>query len=106
MKPERVKKNDRNSFHIRTHKTNSRKIVTKLTYDPAKHKQKVTRKARLLLQQKATPTTKTAPPPCTMKFGSFNVNGLDLEAAWAVGELLKKRGFDVILSLKNNIKIT
>ena len=30
-----------------------------------------------------------------MKFGSFNVNGLNLEAGWAVQQILKTRGFDV-----------
>ena len=31
----------------------------------------------------------------TLKFGSFNVNGLDLEARWAIEQLLTNRGFDV-----------
>ena len=31
----------------------------------------------------------------TLKFGSFNVNGLDIEARWAVEQLLDTRGFDV-----------
>ena len=29
-----------------------------------------------------------------MKFGSFNVNGLNLEAGWAVQQILETRGFD------------
>ena len=89
--------NKRSNFHFskRQNKVNSKKIVDKLTYNPAKHKQKLTRKSRLLLQQKIIPTPKPITPPQTIKFGSFNVNGLDLEAGWAVGELLKHRGFDV-----------
>ena len=31
----------------------------------------------------------------TLKFGSFNVNGLDIKARWAVEQLLNTRGFDV-----------
>ena len=31
----------------------------------------------------------------TLKFGSFNVNGLDIEASWAVQQLLMTKGFDV-----------
>ena len=31
----------------------------------------------------------------SLKFGSFNVNGLDIEARWAVEQLLDTRGFDV-----------
>jgi hypothetical protein len=85
----------------RQEKTNSRKIVNKLTYNPAKHKQKRTKEARLLLQQRVIPNPKPVLPTTTIKFGSFNVNGLDLEAAWAVGELLKQKGFDVqILSVQ------
>ena len=79
----------------RQEKTNSRKIINKLTYNPAKHKQKRTKEARLLLQQRVIPNPKPVLPTTTIKFGSFNVNGLDLEAAWAVGELLKQKGFDV-----------
>ena len=30
-----------------------------------------------------------------VKFGSFNVNGLDIEVAWAVQQILLSRGFDV-----------
>ena len=88
-------KKNKSYFSRRHNKVNSKKIVDKLTYNPAKHKQKLTRKSRLLLQQKIIPTLKPIIPTQTIKFGSFNVNGLDLEAAWAVGELLKNRGFDV-----------
>ena len=33
--------------------------------------------------------------PTIIKFGSMNVNGLDVEATWAVQQLLDHRGFDV-----------
>ena len=91
------KNRDRNKTLVlqRQEKTNSRKIINKLTYNPAKHKQKRAKDARLLLQQRVIPNPKPVLPTTTIKFGSFNVNGLDLEAAWAVGELLKQKGFDV-----------
>jgi hypothetical protein len=106
MEPENTTKKKRNKNHIlaRKNKTDSRKIVNKLTYNPAKHKQKWTKKSRLLLQQKVIPTHRTVTPSTTIKFGSFNVNGLDLEAAWAVEELLKKRGFDVKIKSENSTK--
>ena len=88
-------KKNKSYFSRRHNKVNSKKIVDKITYNPAKHKQKLTRKSRLILQQKIIPTPKPITPTQTIKFGSFNMNGLDLEAAWAVGELLKNRGFDV-----------
>ena len=91
------KNRDRNKTLVlqRQAKTNSRKIINKLTYNPAKHKQKRAKDARLFLQQRVIPNPKPVLPTTTIKFGSFNVNGLDLEAAWAVGELLKQKGFDV-----------
>ena len=77
-------------------KTPSKKIVDKLTYNPLKHKQKVTKTLRQKLQKKNIPPEKPTPHPSpTLKFGSFNINGLDTEAAWAIEELLKHRGFDV-----------
>ena len=45
-----------------------------------------------------------------LKFGSFNVNGLDIEVSWAVQQLLQNRGFDVssplYLTLIKNIILT
>ena len=78
----------RGSCHRNTQrKTASKKIVDKLTYNPLKHKQKVTRALRQKPQKKNIPPEKQAsPPPPTIKFGSFNVNGLDTEAAWAIEE--------------------
>ena len=77
-------------------KIQTTKIMDRLTYSPKKHKQRQVREMRERLQKKAPqPASKPLPPPTKLKFGSFNVNGLDLEACWAVQELLDKRGFDV-----------
>lgn len=85
-----------NHNHYTQRKTASKKIVDKLTYNPLKHKQKVTRALRQKLQKKSIPPEKPASCPSpTIKFGSFNVNGLDTEAAWSIEELLKQRCFDV-----------
>ena len=74
----------------------SKKINDKLTYNPAKHKQQKTRNLRQKLQLRTlSPNPPAPPPPQTIKFGSINVNGLDVEAAWAVEKLLKDRKFDV-----------
>ena len=45
-------------------------------------------------QPVATPSPPQAAPVKT-KFGSFNVNGLDVESSWAVQQLLVNKGFDV-----------
>ena len=39
--------------------------------------------------------SKSDPSVTSMKFASFNINGLDLEANWAVEQLLQTRGYDV-----------
>jgi hypothetical protein len=82
----------------RKEKTKKRtsKIIDRLTYSPQKHKQKITKQLRKSLQARDSATP--GPPPSTptsIKFGSMNINGLDLEATWAVEQLLTKRGFDV-----------
>ena len=85
-KPKQEKRRQQNVYHRQT-KTDSKKIIDRLTYNPGKHKQKQTRALRQKLQQKTIPPVKTTTPPQVIKFGSFNVNGLDLEAAWAVEQL-------------------
>ena len=87
----------RNSLYWknRIKRAQTNKLVDRLTYSPEKHKQKVTRELRKKLQLKATQVTKTKPVSNTLKFGSHNINGLDLESSWAVSELLKTRNFDV-----------
>ena len=79
----------------RMHRARTNKLLDRLTYIPKRHKQKVRRQLRQNLKQKALPPDKPAPPSTSLKYGSFNINGLDLEASWAVEELLNKRGFDV-----------
>jgi hypothetical protein len=83
-------------LHKARHKIQTRKVMDRLTYCPKKHKQRFVKTMRQQLQRKVLPaSSKPLPPPTHIKFGSFNVNGLDLESCWAVQELLEKRGFDV-----------
>ena len=94
--PKSFNRRSTQKFHHR--KADSRKILSRITYNPKKHKQKKTKSLRKQLQQKecqASPSITHVSD--TLKFGSFNVNGLDVEAAWAVEKLLKDRGFDVII---------
>ena len=88
------KPNDRNFLYLKARKKiPSRKIVTRIAYCPNTHKRKTQRQNL----QKSAPSRKpeAVPQSTHLKFGSFNVNGLDLEANWAVEELLNKRKFDV-----------
>ena len=106
------KKNGRNHQHFksRQRKLQTNKVVDRITYNPRKHKQKVTRSLRQRLQASRFPAPGTPHQTTTLKFGSFNLNGLDLETSWAVEELVKKHEFDVssnkyfhlIISLTSN----
>ena len=71
------------------------KLIDRLTYSPAKHKNKKVRELRAKLQKKDPVIDKPEVQDTIIKFGSFNVNGLDLEVGWAREQLLSNRGFDV-----------
>ena len=86
---------NRNSQKVRA-RARTAKLLDRITYSPVKHKQKETRKRLAALQgKKQLPVPKPQDAVPTLKFGSFNINGMDLETGWAVGELLRTRGFDV-----------
>ena len=72
------------------------KIIGRLTYTPENHKQKFIKAQRNKLASRP-PAKPLNPSPTTpsLTFGSLNVNGLDLEAHWAVTELLKSHNLDV-----------
>ena len=78
-------------------KIQTNKIIDRLTFSPKKHKQKVKKIVRQKLRlQPRLPQLTPAPQTVTrLKFGAFNVNGLDLEASWTIEQLLKDREFDV-----------
>ena len=95
------KSSRRNQYNAQQRKADTRKIVGRITYNPVKHKQQKVRALRRKLQEKSiNPDTPALAPPKEIKFGSFNVNGLNVEAAWAVEKLVKERGFDVIKLIK------
>ena len=84
------------SFHCaRQGKYWTAKTVDRLTYSPNKRKNKRVREMRGKLQAKKAPSKQTPVTNLTLKFGSFNINGLDLEAGWAVERLITNRDFDV-----------
>ena len=76
-------------------KPDTRKIVGRITYNPKKHKDRKTRELRQQLQKKTLQRNVAREPSASLKFGSLNINGLDIEASWAVEQLLKTKGLDV-----------
>ena len=73
------------------------KVLDRLTFSPRKHKMKETRKRLKAMQDRPQQAVQSSPPvqEPTIKFGSFNINGMSSETGWAVEELLRTRNFDV-----------
>ena len=93
---------DRTHHHLhfkkRQKKLQTNKVIDRITFNTKVHKQKRMKRMRQALQQreiKDPPSSKLSSP--SLKFGSFNINGLDIETSWAVGELLKRHEFDVLI---------
>ena len=80
----------REGRHDQPRKSDSRKIIGRLTYNPLKHKQKFTRGLREKLQKKPINQETNIIPSTKIKFGSFNVNG-GLQILWLFLALLGKR---------------
>ena len=95
QKSSKPKRTWQNKCNFSKRHSASKRVVDRLTYNPVRHKQKKTRELRQKLQQKTLPSSKPVKPSAKMKFGSFNVNGLSVEATWAVQQLLETRDFDV-----------
>ena len=92
----KTSKSDRNGRKVRF-KTN--KILDRITYNPTQHKDKAKKLLRKTLQQRIQkPPPAVQAPPTTLTLGSINVNGLDLEAGWAVEQLLVTKDFDVSIN--------
>ena len=79
----------------RLRKANTNKIIGKITYSPKKHKQALTKKLRRNLQTKDPIVHNPVVEHVSIKFGSININGLDMEAGWAVEQLIAKKKLDV-----------
>ena len=81
---------------LRQAKKRTTRIIDRITYSPNKHKNREKRETRKKLLEKVQPDfMQSEPIKPTIKFGSFNVNGLDLEAEWAINQILITRNFDV-----------
>ena len=88
MKPT-VPRNERQA------KRRTTNFFDRLTFSPIKHENKKVKLMRKKLQAKEAPRSNIPTNRQTIKFGFFNINGLDLEGGWAVKQLIKNRGIDV-----------
>ena len=90
--------------YSKRHAIRTNKIIDRLSYSPLKHKHKERRKLRQKLQARRLLPNTEPEPKCFLKFGSLNVNGIDLEVNWAINQLISDRGFDVSDSYHNCFK--
>ena len=82
----------------RSNRVQTNKIIDRITFNPQKHGNKVKKKLRQKLGKGSTAPQLPITPAASLKFGSLNINGLDLEASWAVDQLLTTKGFDVSIT--------
>ena len=94
-------KMSRNSRRSRSRqKLRTAKVLDRITYSPSKHKQKNVRKMRQqLMLRPCISSIDESPTTPSIKFGSFNVNGMDAETFISIQNTLVSRGFDVTLLL-------
>ena len=88
------------------HAVSTNKIIDRLGYSPAKHKHKVKKKMMQKLQARVMTPPVEREPKSYLKFGSFNINGMDIEVNWAINQLISDRGFDVSDSHHNIVKLS
>ena len=80
-------------------KKRTTRVVDRLIYCPAQHKQKQKKLLRKKLRSKR-PTDQVIREPSTkIKVGSINLNGLDLETGWAVEQIIDNYKLDASIIL-------
>ena len=94
--------NTRNARHGKKRTT---KLIDRLSYSPAKHKQKEKKSLRKKLQSKKPPDQSIREPSTKIKIGSINLNGLDLETGWAVEQIITNYELDASIILVQILKI-
>ena len=78
----------------RIKKANTNKIISKIVHNSRKIGCNVKRRQKIKLNEKGSTPSEVVYPD-KLKFGSINVDGLDLETEVALRDLLESRGFDV-----------
>ena len=97
-------KRSRLHYKKRREKRALRQMVRKLIQKrPAPESRHFRQKRQRLKQRQKCPIRRSIQfdtplaQPNKLKFGAMNVNGLDLQVAWVLTDLLKERSFDVSL---------
>ena len=84
---------NRKNWYKGKRRIQTNKLIDRLFYEPDRGKKRAQRQ-ELQNRNCGVPTTEVESHP-ELKFGSFNIRGLDHETYWYVEQLLKDRQFDV-----------
>ena len=76
----------------RIERSNTKKIVNKLLRSQTSAKRNFRMKNKIKNSRVLEPPDEERGH---LKFGSININGIDMQKHWAIKELIKTRGFDV-----------
>jgi hypothetical protein len=89
----------RKKFLERNARKPTNKTVSRLSYNPLTDKKKFTSKLRSDLQAKLIPPIHAPVPTTTIEIGAININGLNVESAWALEQIVEKYHLKVKLVL-------
>ena len=67
--------------------------------DPQTPKQKYDKSLRKRLTERAPSPQARTTPVTTLSLGSININGLDMEATWAIEQLIKRYNLEVSVTI-------
>ena len=87
---------DRRRNTVKANKPSTSKSIDKITYCPKKHKQKFVRMLRLQLRTKNVQSSvQQSSPVRILKFGSWNIDGIEAGSIEAIENLVKQEDLDV-----------
>ena len=87
---------DRRRNTVKANKPSTSKSIDKITYCQKKHKQKFVRMLRLQLRTKNVPSSvQQSSPIRILKFGSWNIDGIEAGTIEAIENLVKQEDLDV-----------
>ena len=90
------KRTTRKILNRKGKKKSTRKIVSRLGYNPVKDKGKFTAGLRRVLQARNQPEIDIPSSPQVLNIGAININGLSLESSWALEQIITQYDLKVL----------
>ena len=86
---------DRRRTSVKANKPSTSKTIDKITYCPKKHKQKFVKKLRQQLRTNDPSSVKQSQPVRVLKFGSWNIDGIEAGTVETLENIVKQEDLDV-----------